>query len=62
MSWVNAFKAIPKLLAFICSAKENDLMNGKGRKIRGIKKITEVQAGEETEHKAFSLLPRNIVF
>ena len=65
MSWVNAFKAIPKHLAFVCSAKVNDLMNGKGRTIKGgMKKISKVQTGEETvsEHKASSLLPRNIVF
>lgn len=69
MSWVNAFKAVPKHLAFVCSAKENDLMNGKGRTIwaggwEGIKKISKAQTGEETvsEPKAPSLLPRNIVF
>lgn len=64
MPWGNAFKAVQKLLAFICSAKENDIMNGKGRTNRSIKKITEGQTGEETvsEHRASSLLARNIIF
>ena len=64
MPWVNFFKAAQKLLAFIHFAKENDVMNGKGRTNRSIKKIIEGQTGEETvsEHKASSLLPRNIVF
>lgn len=37
------FKAVQKLLAFIHFAKENDVMNGKGRTNRSIKKIIEGQ-------------------
>lgn len=65
MPWVNAFKAVEKLLAFVRSVKDNGLMNGQGRTNRSIKKINEGQTGEETvnEPKADSnLLPRHIVF
>lgn len=48
MPCVNAFKAVQKLLAFVCSAKENDLTNGKGRINGSIKKIMEDYTGGET--------------
>lgn len=46
MPWVNFFKAAQKLLAFIHFAKENDVVNGKSRTNRSIKKIIEGQTGE----------------
>ena len=46
MPWVNLFKAAQKLLAFIHFAKENDVVNGKSRTNRSIKKIIEGQTGE----------------
>lgn len=62
--WANAFKAVQKLLAFVCCAKESDLMNGKGKTNGSIKKIIRGQTGGETvsEHKASGLLPRNAAF
>lgn len=49
MPWVNAFKAVQKPLAFTCCAKENDLMNGKGRTNRSMKKINEGRTGRDCE-------------